>query len=215
MFYENLIKFFKNNGVLLVQITVLCLPIIIFFEYFSLSENADIPIEPTKLEKVVAIETTAKKAEKKEESESVKNEQTQSDAATFEVDEVSQEMLDKNAGNSKEMLSANGSCKSFEDIKTLATHTGTISKAKNIDHFPNPLPAIITETEYVCVNQKGEKQTKFTVMGVAADAKAKVLRCIQSNSDEPLDREARFKHVLKTMTHHCGFRLSEHHAAKI
>jgi hypothetical protein len=62
------------------------------------------------------------------------------------------------------------------------------------------------------VSNSGERQTKFTVTGVASDSAAKVLRCIQSNSDEALDREARFKHVLKTMTHHCGFKLLEHHA---
>jgi hypothetical protein len=210
MFFENLIKFFKKNGLLLTQIFVLCLPIVIFLEYFTLAENSDVPIE---LADVEAVEKSGEKAEKPLESPKQQKESSQSDASTFEVDEVSQEMLDKNAKNPKDLLSASSPCKSFEDIKTLATHTGTISKAKNIEHFPKPLPAMITETEYTCVDGKGERQIKFTVTGVATDPDAKVLRCIQSNSDETLDREARFKHVLKTMTHHCGFKLAEHHVA--
>jgi hypothetical protein len=47
-------------------------------------------------------------------------------------------------------------------------------------------------------------------MGVGVDAEANVLRCIQSISDESMDSEARFNHVVKIMTHHCGFKLSEH-----
>lgn len=213
MFFENLVKFFKKNSLLITQLTVLCLPIIIFFEYFSLSETADSSIEPITLAKVEA-RTPVEKYQKTDSASDEKKEPVQSEPATFEVDEVSQEMLDKNASNPKELLSANSPCKSFEDIRTTATHTGTISKAKNIDHFPKPLPAIISETEYTCVDNNGAKQIKFTVTGVAVDAKANVLRCIQSNSDETLDHEARFKHVLKTMTHHCGFKLSEHHAPK-
>jgi hypothetical protein len=210
---ESIIKFFKKNGVLLTQIAVLCLPIIIFLEYFTLSETADIQVEPVALEKVTA-ETVIQKTEKSDNSPKQQKEPVQSEAATFEVDEVSQEMLDNSSKNPQELLSASSPCKSFEDIKTLVTHTGTISKAKNIDHFPKPLPAMITETEYTCVSNKGDRQIKFTVTGVATDPNAKVLRCIQSNSDETLDREARFKHVLKTMTHHCGFKLSEHHAVQ-
>ncbi len=213
MLFENFVKFLKKNSLLITQLTVLCLPIIIFFEYFTLSETVDTPIEPMTLENVEAKAAVAK-AQKTDSANNEKKEPAASDPATFEVDEVSQEMLDKNAKNPKELLSANSPCKSFEDIRTTATHTGTISKAKNIDHFPKPLPAMISETEYVCVDNNGTRQKKFTVTGVAVDAKANVLRCIQSNSDETLDHEARFKHVLKTMTHHCGFKLSEHHAAK-
>lgn len=206
MRWEHILKFFKKNGVLLIQIAILSLPFIIFSIYFSMDESGD-TVDVTSLETVVEkpVESeNEKKEEKKEE-----NKEQHAAASTFEVDEVSKDMLDKSSSNSKEMLSANGACTNFENVHTISKHTGTISKAKN-EYFKKPLPAMITETEYTCVNAKGEKRTKFTTMGVGADSEANMLRCIQSISDETMDSEARFKHVLKTMTHHCGFKLSEH-----
>ncbi len=213
MLPDSVLKFFKNNGVLLIQITVLSLPIIIFLFYFTFGENID-TFDVASLEKVEAISEPVEPIQKVDKPASEKSEEkkAQPDVATFEVDEVSQEMLDKNANNPAEMLAgngANGACTNFENVHTIAKHTGTISKAKNIEQFKKPLPAMITETEYTCVDAAGAKKTKSTTMGVAVDAEANVLRCIQSNSDETMDSEARFKHVVKTMTHHCGFKLSE------
>jgi hypothetical protein len=207
MLLENILKFFKKNGVLLIQIGVLSLPFIIFAIYFSVNENAN-TVDVATLETVVEIAPKAAEPEKEKTDE--KNEQQSAAASTFEVDEVSQDMLNKSAGNPKEMLAGSGACTNFENVHTIAKHTGTISKAKNIAHFKKLLPAMITETEYTCVDAKGAKQTKFTTMGVGVDAEANLLRCIQSTSDETMDSEARFNYVLKTMTHHCGFKLSEH-----
>ncbi|MDD5227899.1 MAG: hypothetical protein PHN45_12100 [Methylococcales bacterium] len=211
MLLENIFKFLKKNGVLLIQIGVLSLPFVIFAIYFSMSENAD-TVDVASLETVIEIAPKSAESEKEktDEKKEEKNEQQSSSASTFEVDEVSQDMLDKSAGNPKEMLAGSGACTNFENVHTIAKHTGTISKAKNIEHFKKLLPAMITETEYTCVDAKGAKQTKFTTMGVGVDAEANLLRCIQSTSDETMDSEARFNYVLKTMTHHCGFKLSEH-----
>jgi hypothetical protein len=211
MLSETILKFFKKNGVLLIQIAVLSLPFVIFAIYYSVSENAD-TIDVASLETVVEIapKSAEPEKEKTDEKKAEKNEQQSATASTFEVDEVSQKMLDKNANNPKEMLAGNGACTNFENVHTIAKHTGTISKAKNIEHFKKPLPAMITETEYTCVDAKGVQKTKFTTMGVGVDAEANVLRCIQSISDESMNSEARFNHVVKIMTHHCGFKLSEH-----
>jgi hypothetical protein len=210
MSLETIKKFFKKNGVLLIQIAVLSLPFIIFAIYFSVGENAD-SLEVASLEKVETIAETVQKVDKPaSEEKEEKKEEKQSNVSTFEIDEVSQEMLDKNAKNPKEMLAGNGACTNFENVHTTAKHTGTISKAKNIEQFKKLLPAMITEMEYTCVDANGAKKTKFTTMGVGVDAEANMLRCMQSTSDETMDKEARIKHVLKIMTHHCGFKLSEH-----
>lgn len=211
MFLKKLAKFFKENGLFLMQITAILLPFVFFAVYFSGRETDD-TFDIPNLEKIETVTPIAGAIQKADKPVSEKKEATQSNTSTFEIDEVSREMLDKSAGNPKEMLASNGACTNFENVHTVAKHTGTISKAKNIEQFKKPLPTMITETEYTCTNAKGEKQTKSTTMGVAVDAEANVLRCIQSNSDETMDAEARFQHVLKTMTHHCGFKLSEHRA---
>lgn len=208
MFSENFLKFFKKNGLFLAQITIIVLPFTVFFVYLSMSENAD-NFDVASLEKIETVPVVASAQPADKPASDKKKEEVQPEPSTFEVDEVSQEMLNKSAGNPKEMLAGNSPCASFENVQTLAKHTGTISKAKNIEQFKKPLPAMITETSYSCVDAKGEKKTKFTTMGMAVDAEANVLRCIQSNSDETMDSEARFKHVVKIMTHHCGFKLAE------
>ncbi len=217
MLPEKMLNFFKKNGALILQVSVLSLPFVIFAFYFEMGDESDVTDVPS-IEKVESkIEAAQKvdkpKEEKKEESSSDKKEDNKKeklDSAAFEIDEVSQEMLDKSAANPQEAFSENSACKSFENVHTIAKHTGTISKAKNIDKFKKPLPAMITETEYTCVDAAGGKKVKFATMGVAVDAETNMLRCVQSNSDETLTNEARFKHVLKIMTHHCGFKLSEH-----
>lgn len=209
MLLENIQKFLKKNGMLLTQITVLLLPFIIFFLYYSTSENADVLDVPT-LEKVEIIKETTGKVKTVDKSEPEKSQEKPVAVSTFEVDEVSRDMLDKSTKNPQEMLSKNSACVTSENVRTLSKHTGTISKAKNIDQFKKPLPAMITEVEYTCVDAKGSKQTKSTTMGVAVDAAENTLRCIQSNSDAAMNSDERFKHVFKIMTHHCGFKLSEH-----
>jgi hypothetical protein len=209
MFFENFLTFFKKNALLLTQITVLSLPFVIFAFYYSSSENADIVDIPT-LEKVEIASVEKIKTAEKPKSET-KNPQVKAvEPSTFEVDEVSREMLDNSAKNPQEMLSTSGACVTSQNVRTISKQTGTISKAKNIEQFKKPLPAMITEVEYSCVDSKGASQTKSTTMGVAVDSDANVLRCIQSNSDATMTSEERFKHILKIMTHHCGFKLSEH-----
>lgn len=206
--FENFLKFLKKNALLLTQITVLSLPFVIFAFYYSVSENADVLDVPAieKVETITAVEKMPTIEKPKTEKQSEKS----PDVSTFEVDEVSREMLDNSVKNPQEMLSTNSACVTSENVSTISKHTGTISKAKNIDAFKKPLPAMITEVEYTCVDAKGGKQTKSTTMGVAVDAEANVLRCIQSISDATMNSEERFKHVVKIMAHHCGFKLSEH-----
>jgi hypothetical protein len=208
--FENFLKFLKKNALLLTQITVLSLPFIIFAFYYSSSENEDVLDVPVieKVETVTPIEKV--KTEKTAENKSTPKQENSPTTSTFEVDEVSREMLDNSTKNPHEAFSENGACVTSENVRTLSKHTGTISKAKNIEQFKKPLPAMITEVEYTCVDSKGEKKTKSTTMGVAVDAEANVLRCIQSTSDAALNSEERFKHVVKIMSHHCGFKLSEH-----
>ncbi len=210
MIVEKIVKFFKKNSLFAAQITLIILPFLIFFIYLSKSETDD-NFDVASLEKIesVSVVSSAQQSEKPDNEK--KKEESQSDVSVFEIDEVSQEMLDKNANNPKAMLAESGACTNFENVRTIAKHTGTISKAKNIEQFKRPLPAMITETEYTCVDTTGTRKTKFTTMGVAVDAEGNVLRCIQSNSDETMDSDARFKHVVKIMTHHCGFKLSEFH----
>lgn len=201
-------KFFKKNGVLLIQITVMLLPVMIFFEYYTISESVDVVPSIDTVETVKATETI----QKVEQTTDEKKDAAQSDVSTFEIDEVSQEMLDKTSKNPKELLSGNSPCTHFDDVHVVSKHTGTISRAKNAKPFKALLPAIISEIEYSCVdNVKGTKLTKTTTMGVAVDAEANTLRCMQSVTDDKMDSDARFKHVVKIMTHHCGFKLSEHH----
>lgn len=210
MSVESIVQFFRKNGLLLIQIAVLSMPFIIFFVYFSVGETDD-TIDIPSIEKVEVPTAVVPKVEK---PASTKKEETkeekQASASTFEIDEISQQMLDKNANNPQEILSGNSPCANFENVHTTAKHTGTISKAKNVDQFKKPLPAMISEIEYTCVDAKGTKQIKFTAMGVGVDSATNTLRCVQSNSDETMDSAARFQHVLKIMTHHCGFKLSEH-----
>ncbi len=208
MLSENIVKFLKKNGVLLAQITILLLPIVIIsVEYASMNKNTDSLDEVAHLEKIETIPAAeggvAQPANEKKEDAQPNN------VSTFEIDEVGLEMLNETANNPTKMLEGSGACKNFENVHTLAKHTGTISKSKNIEHFKKPLPAIITETEYTCTDATGTKKIKSTTMGVGVDAEANMLRCVQSNSDETIDSEARFKHVLKIMTHHCGFKLAE------
>ena len=212
MFFENMVKFFKENGLFLMQITAIVLPFVLFAVYFSNVETEDTFDVPSisNVEIAPAASTVQKVDVPKDDKKEAKP--SAGSSSTFEVDEVSQAMLDKSAGNPKEMLSSNSPCTSFENVRIVSKHTGTISKAKNIERFKKSLPAMITETEYACVDAKGMKTTKSTTMGVAVDAEENKLRCIQSNSDETMDSEARFKHVVKIMTHHCGFKLSEHHS---
>ncbi len=209
MMLENILKFFKKNSLLLVQIAVMLLPFIIFFEYYAISESVDVVPSIDSVETVKTTETI----QKVEQTTNEKKEEKPSEASTFEIDEVSQEMLDKNSKNPQELLSQNSACTHFDDVHVVSTHTGTISKAKNTEKFKTLLPATISEIEYTCVdNVKGTKLTKTTTMGAGADSEANMLRCVQSISDDTMSSDVRFKHILKIMTHHCGFKLSEHHA---
>ncbi len=208
MFLKNLLNFFKRNALLITQITVLSLPFVIFTFYYSTSENADIVDIPV-IEKVETITAVEKIETEQQTQKENKPEKSSESSSSFEVDEVSREMLNNSTKNPQEMLSANGACVTSQDVQIVSKHTGTISKAKNIKQFKKPLPAMITEFEYTCIDSKGVAQKKFTTMGVAVDSEANILRCIQSNSDPALNSEERFKHIVKIMTHHCGFKLSE------
>lgn len=209
MFLDNWSKFFKKNGIFLLQLAAISLPFVLLLIYFAKNPiSDDIPDDVVSISKFDAVEMPAKK----QNTEDKKAEESTSQAATaFEVDEISQAAIDKNLKNPQGLLPENTPCNRFDNPHVIATHTGTISKAKNVATFKKPLPAVISEIEYVCVNTtKNTKETKVTVTGVGVDAQANVLRCMQSNSDDTLSREERVKHVQKIMTHHCGFKLVEH-----
>lgn len=212
MFSDNIVKFFKKNGVFILQLCALVLPIIILSVYFATHPMEDNFSETNSyVEKVEAVKIE-KIANETKNSESKKNEPepVSEEPTSFEIDEVSQAAIEQNLQNPQALLPENAACKQMENPRVLAKHTGTISKAKNMPPFKKPLPALITELEYACLTAKGETKIKSVVTGVAFDNQTNALRCLQSNSDETLDRESRFKLVLKIMTHHCGFELVEH-----
>lgn len=210
MFLDSIVKFFKKNGVFIVQLSALVLPIVILSVYFATHPMDDNFSETTSyVEKVDAVKIE-KVANETKKSESKKNEPVSEEPTSFEIDEVSQAAIEQNLQNPQALLPENAACKQMENPRILAKHTGTISKAKNMPPFKKPLPALITELEYACLTAKGETKIKSVVTGVAFDNQTNALRCLQSNSDETLDREGRFKLVLKIMTHHCGFALIEH-----
>lgn len=211
MFSDKIVKFFKKNGVFLLQVSALSLPFIILSIYFATHPMEDSFSETTSyVQKVEAVKISEKVADTKKEEKTKANEPVSQEPSAFEIDEVSQAAIEQNLQNPQALLPENAACKQTANPRVLAKHTGTISKAKNMPPFKKPLPAVITELEYPCVNAKGESQIKSVVTGVAFDTQANALRCVQSNSDETLDREARFKLVLKIMSHHCGFELVPH-----
>lgn len=210
--FENLSKFFKKNGVFLLQLGALLLPLIILLVYFSMHpiEDDNFMQVSDYVEKVDEIKPAEEISSETKKTETKPNEPVSKEPSAFEIDEVSQAAIEQNLQNPQALLPENMACKQSGNPHVLAKHTGTISKVKNAPPFKMPLPAVITELEYPCINAKGETQTKSVVTGVAFDTKENTLRCLQSNSDDSLDREARFKLVLKIMTHHCGFALVEH-----
>lgn len=210
--FESFSNFFKKNGIFLLQLGALSLPFIILLAYFSMHPIQDDNfIQLTDyVEKVDAAKPAEKVSSESKKIENKQNEPVAKEPSTFEIDEVSQAAIEQNLQNPQALLPENVACKQSGNPRVLAKHSGTISKAKNAPPFKTPLPAVITEIEYSCINAKGETQTKSVVTGVAFDTKTNTLRCLQSNSDETLDREARFKLVLKIMAHHCGFELIEH-----
>lgn len=209
---EGISKFFKKNGIFLLQLSALSLPFLILLAYFATHpmQDSDFTEVTDYVEKVDVTKPVEKISSEPKKTESKHNEPIAKEPSTFEIDEVSQAALEQNLQNPQTLLLENATCKQTGNPKVLAKHTGTISKAKNTSPFKIPLPAVITELEYPCVNAKGETQIKSVVTGVAFDTNVNTLRCLQSNSDETLDRESRFKLVLKIMTHHCGFELIEH-----
>ncbi len=205
MVVEKTIKYLKKNGIFFVQLGVLVLILVVLFEYIATNESSTI--------EMVSIQgdMPAAPPPKATQSGETKKETKAPSPVTFEIDEVSREMLDSSAKNPQEMLSADTPCSRFDNVHAVFRRNGTISKARNVEQFKKPLPAMITEIQYTCIDKiTGEPQTKATTMGVAVDAQENVLRCVQSTSDQTLSSEARFKHVLNMMTHHCGFKLIEH-----
>ena len=203
MLKDKTIKYFKKNGVFFVQLSVLISLLAILIEYIAISDTATVD--------VVNISETVKPIAKQVEAKEEKKEAKAPSPTTFEVDEVSREMLDNHASNPQEALSEDTPCSRFDNVHNVFRRNGTISKARNVEQFKKPLPAMITEIQYTCIDKvSGTPHIKATTMGVAVDAQANMLRCVQSTSDESLSSEARFKHVLNMMTHHCGFKLIEH-----
>ncbi len=205
MFTDKTIKYFKKNGVFFIQLSVLVSLLAILFEYVATSDSATVDVvNVSKIDAPAQASTSANDGAEKKESKAPS-------PATFEVDEVSREMLDNHASNPQEALLEDTPCSRFDDVHTVFRRNGTISKARNIEPFKKPLPAMITEIQYTCIDKvSGAPHSKATTMGVAVDAQMNMLRCVQSSSDESLTSEARFKHILNMMTHHCGFKLMEH-----
>ena len=206
MLIDKIIKYFKKNGVFFVQLSVLISLLAILFEYIATSDTTTVDVV-----NISKVDAPAQSTAKQVDSKDGKKEAKAPSPATFEVDEVSREMLDNHAGNPQEVLSEDTPCSRFDNVHNVFRRNGTISKARNVEQFKKPLPAMITEIQYTCIDKvSGTPHIKATTMGVAVDAQANMLRCVQSTSDESLSSEARFKHVLNMMTHHCGFKLIEH-----
>ena len=201
-------KSLKKNTVFFIQLCVLVSLLGVLFEYIAMIDNTTVD--------VVSIgkdDSLVQSIPKTDQLQETKREAKAPSPATFEVDEVSRDMLDNNANNPQGVLSEDTPCARFEDVHTVFRRNGTISKARNVEPFKKPLPAMITEIQYTCIDKvSGTPQIKATTMGVAVDVQTNMLRCVQSTSDESLSADARYKHVLNMMTHHCGFKLMEHRA---
>ena len=201
-------KSLKKNSVFFIQLCVLASLLGVLFEYIATIDNTTVDV--LSIGKDDSIVQSIPKTDQLQET---KREAKAPSPATFEVDEVSRDMLDNNANNPQGVLSEDTPCARFENVHTVFRRNGTISKARNVEPFKKPLPAMITEIQYTCIDKvSGTPQIKATTMGVAVDEQANMLRCVQSTSDESLSADARYKHVLNMMTHHCGFKLMEHRA---
>ncbi len=201
-------KTLKKNSVFFIQLCVLASLLGVLFEYIAMIDNTTVDV--LSIGKDDSIVQSIPKTDQLQET---KREAKAPSPATFEVDEVSRDMLDNNANNPQGVLSEDTPCARFENVHTVFRRNGTISKARNVEPFKKPLPAMITEIQYTCIDKvSGTPQIKATTMGVAVDVQANMLRCVQSTSDESLSADARYKHVLNMMTHHCGFKLMEHRA---
>lgn len=199
-------KSLKKNTVFFIQFCVLVSLLGVLFEYIATIDNTTVDIVS-----IGKDDSLVQSIPKTDQLQEIKREAKASSPATFEVDEVSRDMLDNNANNPQGVLSEDTPCARFDDVHTLFRRNGTISKARNVEPFKKPLPAMITEIQYTCIDKvSGAPQIKATTMGVAVDVQANMLRCVQSTSDESLSADARYKHVLNMMTHHCGFKLMEH-----
>ena len=201
-------KSLKKNTVFFIQLCVLVSLLGVLFEYIATIDNTTVDIVS-----IGKDDSLVQSIPKTDQLQEIKREAKAPSPATFEVDEVSRDMLDNNANNPQGVLSEDTPCARFEDVHTVFRRNGTISKARNVEPFKKPLPAMITEIQYTCIDKvSGTPQIKATTMGVAVDVHTNMLRCVQSTSDESLSADARYKHVLNMMTHHCGFKLMEHRA---
>ena len=201
-------KSLKKNTVFFIQLCVLVSLLGVLFEYIATIDNTTVDIVS-----IGKDDSLVQSIPKTNQLQETKREAKAPSPSTFEVDEVSRDMLDNNANNPQGVLSEDTPCARFENVHTVFRRNGTISKARNVEPFKKPLPAMITEIQYTCIDKvSGTPQIKATTMGVAVDVKANMLRCVQSTSDESLGADARYKHVLNMMTHHCGFKLMEHRA---
>ena len=201
-------KSLKKNTVFFIQLCVLVSLLGVLFKYIATIDNTTVDIVS-----IGKDDSLVQSIPKTDQLQEIKREAKAPSPATFEVDEVSRDMLDNNANNPQGVLSEDTPCARFEDVHTVFRRNGTISKARNVEPFKKPLPAMITEIQYTCIDKvSGTPQIKATTMGVAIDVQANMLRCVQSTSDESLSADARYKHVLNMMTHHCGFKLMEHRA---
>ena len=201
-------KSLKKNTVFFIQLCVLVSLLGVLFEYIATIDNTTVDIVS-----IGKDDSLVQSIPKTDQLQEIKREAKAPSPATFEVDEVSRDMLDNNANNPQGVLSEDTPCVRFENVHTVFRRNGTISKARNVEPFKKPLPAMITEIQYTCIDKvSGTPQIKATTMGVAVDVQANMLRCVQSTSDESLGADARYKHVLNMMTHHCGFKLMEHRA---
>jgi hypothetical protein len=201
-------KSLKKNTVFFIQLCVLVSLLGVLFEYIATIDNTTVDIVS-----IGKDDSLVQSIPKTDQLQEIKREAKAPSPATFEVDEVSRDMLDNNANNPQGVLSEDTPCARFENVHTVFRRNGNISKARNVEPFKKPLPAMITEIQYTCIDKvSGTPKIKATTMGVAVDVQANMLRCVQSTSDESLGADARYKHVLNMMTHHCGFKLMEHRA---
>ena len=142
-------KSLKKNTVFFIQLCVLVSLLGVLFEYIATIDNTTVDIVS-----IGKDDSLVQSIPKTDQLQEIKREAKAPSPATFEVDEVSRDMLDNNANNPQGVLSEDTPCARFEDVHTVFRRNGTVSKARNVEPFKKPLPAMITEIQYTSVLSK-------------------------------------------------------------
>jgi cytoskeletal protein RodZ len=205
---------FTKNAIFLLQVIIIALPFVIALSYIKISETENQSSESSTNK---SDKKDSKSESKRSNNESASNEKSaekkthsKADLTTVEIDELKNSLQDQNSQINQELAAENNDCTLSDNSKMTTLRTGTIVKTKNLGMLKKPLPATITYIEYTCVNKEsGNTENKTVILGVGLDNETKAWRCVNSNSDASLTQDERLNSVLKNMTQHCGFKLSE------